>query len=326
MMLARHAEDLYWAGRYLERAQDTARVLDVIYHASVTSPVLGDDRRWHQTLDVLLLAQRYGECHDTVDGRRVMDLCILDRGTPSSLIALVDNVRENIRKVRELLSSELWEVVNDSWLALHARDLVRETEQHPAGLLGWVRTQSHAIVGVAVETMPRDETSAFLFLGAQLERAMITCRLLRSMGLPFLESATTTVGDWLLLLRCCAGAEAYLRSGGGSRTPTEVLRFLAFDPAFPRSLRHTIGECTAHVRRLTGSPDDSRAARLLGRLQAKLQFADLDEWVADGLPRTLDDLHQELSAVNAAIGARFFRQGDPDELQSQIVPAGGRFS
>ncbi|MCB0994413.1 MAG: alpha-E domain-containing protein [Acidimicrobiales bacterium] len=320
MMLARHAEDLYWAGRYLERAQDSARILDVTYHAAVTSPV-GDDLRWARTLDVLLSAEDYRARHEEVDGRDVMRMCILDRDAPSSIVRLLADVRQNVHASRELLSSELWEVVNDTWLALHRRDIARDTEQHPAGLLAWVKTQCQAIVGVAVETMPSDETLRFVFLGTQIERAMLTCRLVRCTGVPLLD-AGADLGEWLVLLRSCAGAEAYLRAGGAGRDTADVLRFLLFDPDFPRSLRHAIGSCGDHVTDLTGSPDGSRAARLLGRLHAQLQFGDLEEWLDSGLGGELDRLHTQLLQIDGAIATRFFRQLEPLNLQSQTVPAG----
>lgn len=320
MMLARHAEDLYWAGRYLERAQDTARVLDVVYHASVTSPI-GEDTRWAQTLDVLLVRAEYDRVHPSVEGRRVMEMCVHAADSPNSIVRLLGEVRANVHQTRELVSSELWEVVNDTWLALGRRDVARDTEQHPAGLLGWVKTQCQAIVGVAVETLPRDDALRFVFLGAQLERAMLTCRLVRCMAVPLVATGAA-LGDWLQLLRACAGAEAYLRAGGAGRETTEVLRFLLSDPSFPRSLRYAVQSCGEYVSELSDSPEGSRPARLLGRLQAELQFGDLEEWVADGLGSSMQRLHQQLAAIDRAISARFFGQHEVLGLQHQLVPAG----
>jgi hypothetical protein len=121
MMLARHAEDLFWAGRYLERAQDAARILDVAYHAAVTSPQGSVDLQLADVLSVLLVAEPYREVHDDIDGRRVLAFCVHDRRNASSVVSLMIAMRENIRRARELLSSEVWEVVNDTYLRLRAR-------------------------------------------------------------------------------------------------------------------------------------------------------------------------------------------------------------
>ncbi len=306
MMLARHAEDLFWAGRYLERAQDAARILDVAYHAAVTSPQGSVDLQLADVLSVLLVAEPYREVHDDIDGRRVLAFCVHDRRNASSVVSLMIAMRENIRRARELLSSEVWEVVNDTYLRLRARNIARDIEQHPSELLGWVKIQTQAIVGVALETMPRDDSLRFLLLGSQIERAAITLRLLRVEAAPLLEQEHPALGSWLQVLRASAGAEAYLRSGGAARPGSDVIGFLLLDPEFPRSVRYAIDRSHEHIAALSPPEELNLPLRLVGLLHAELDFADASEIVAGDLPATLAGLHDQVFEVSDAVALRFF--------------------
>jgi uncharacterized alpha-E superfamily protein len=311
-MLARHAEDLFWAGRYLERAQDAARILDVAYHAAVSSPQGTVDLQLADVLSVLLVAESYREVHDDIDGRRVLSFCVHDRRNASSVVSLVFAVRENIRRARELLSSEVWEVVNDTYLRLRARNIARDIEQHPSELLGWVKIQSQAIVGVALETMPRDDALRFLLLGSQLERAAITLRLLRVEAAPLLDRESPSLSAWLQVLRACAGAETYLRAGGAARPGSDVIGFLLLDPEFPRSVRYAIDRSHEHIAALSPPEELNLPLRLVGLLHAELDFADATEIVEGDLPRTLGALHDQVFDIGEAVGSRFFPR--PAEL------------
>jgi len=174
-VLARLAENLFWAGRYIERAEDTARMVDVTYHTQLESPYGEVELAWQQLLDVLHLRAAYGA---PIEPLTVMRFLVLDADHPGSITASVTRARENIRSVRELVSTELWEAVNDLHLALDARDLGRELSEQPFELFRTVRRMSMTIYGVASETMPRDEGWRFMALGRLLERAEMTCRLI----------------------------------------------------------------------------------------------------------------------------------------------------
>ena len=125
-MLARLAEDLYWAGRYLERVQHTARVLDVTTEGVFTSPSVDQREIWDRALSTLVLEAAFRERFDTVDNATVSGFCVIDTDNPGSLASLIRALRENVRRVRELVSSELWESVNDLYLRFFATDLARD--------------------------------------------------------------------------------------------------------------------------------------------------------------------------------------------------------
>lgn len=321
MMLGRHAEDLFWAGRYLERVQDTARILDVAHQWAVTSPSLGPNDRWGDVAAVLLHA---GDGHgDVLAGPAVMAHSIADPNNPDAIFSLLDQARENIRRVRELLSSELWEAVNDAWLSMHdGHDVEYDIAHHPSLFLSAVKTRCQTIVGVAAETMSRDEALRFLTLGSHLERAAFTCRVVDVYARPLLDQ-NRQLGEWLHVLRTCAGAEAYLRRGGAGLPEDDVVRFLMLDPTFPRSAAFAIAESAAQVAAL--DPDGrSRPSLVLGRLDAELRFADLDEWMSADLATVLGGIHERVLAAAEAVAGRFFGRTDLDPFQIQAVSAGGR--
>lgn len=320
MMLGRHAEDLYWAGRYLERVQDTARILDVTHQWAISSPVTGSANHWNDVAAVLMLP----EVAD-LDPSSVMRVAITDADNPNAIYSLLDQARENVRRVRELLSSELWEAVNDVWLSMHdGQDVNYDIEHHPSLVLGGVKTRCQTIVGVAAETMPRDDALCFLRLGSHLERAAFACRVVNVYARPLLDQSRS-LGEWLHVLRICAGAEAYLRRGGAGLPEADVVRFLMLDESFPRSATHAVKECFDLVSTLDPS-GRSRPSLLLGRLVAELQYAELDEWLGDDFGAVLDAVHAAIIESSDAVAARFFGRTELDPFQIQAVSAGGSAS
>ncbi|HMK10482.1 MAG TPA: alpha-E domain-containing protein, partial [Acidimicrobiales bacterium] len=177
-MLARHAESLFWMGRYMERAEDTARMLDVTYHGLLESPPEEATRAWLDLLAVLSLDQAFAERHDEITAGLVSEFLVLDDKNPGAIVSAVGRARENARSVRELISTELWEAVNTFWLELLARNLRADIEEQPYELYGLVKRRCQMVNGVTSETMPRDDGWRFLMLGWMLERAEMTCRLL----------------------------------------------------------------------------------------------------------------------------------------------------
>jgi uncharacterized alpha-E superfamily protein len=146
-VLARLAENLFWAGRYVERAEDTARMVDVTYHTLLESPYGEAERAWAQLLDVLHLNELYGD--GPLGSEEVVRFLVLDPDNPGSITTSIARARENTRSVRELVSSELWEAVNDLHLALGTRDLRRDLEEQPYELFRDVRNACMTIYGVA---------------------------------------------------------------------------------------------------------------------------------------------------------------------------------
>ncbi|MEY3019653.1 MAG: hypothetical protein RLZZ272_637 [Actinomycetota bacterium] len=320
-MLARLAENLFWAGRYVERAEDTARMVDVTYHTLLESPIVEVERSWEQLLDVLHLREAYGP--RPLDPVEVMRFLVLDASTPGSILASVAQARENVRSVRELVSSELWETVNDLQLALASRDLRRELAEQPSGLLRLVRDASMTIYGVASETMPRDVGWRFMALGRLLERAEMTCRLIdvRYGQLEALAGPTrrdpsganrargadrADFHHWVAVLKSASAFEAYRRRYRASMDPVDVVEFLLLAEDLPRSVLFCLNSSMRQLEALAeGRP--SRALRLLGRSTSSLKYRDVGELLDVGLHDLLEEVQDRIARVAEAVADEFFR-------------------
>lgn len=327
-MLARLAEDLYWAGRYLERLQHTARVLDVTTESVLTSPQVDQREIWERALATLVLEHAFAERHATVDGLTVTGFCVIDPENPGSVASLIRALRENVRRVRELVSSELWESVNDLYLRFAAADVRRDLDEHPAQLYGFVKSAAHAVIGVAVETMSRDDAAQFFELGIHMERAGTTTRVLGTQAAALERRDKTGLEAWAPVLRTCAARETFVRTGRPADARS-VANLLLFSPVFPRSVRHSVGVADAHVTQLldaaahaatgTGAEEHPLVARRLGRLRGRLDYGDVAEVMATGLGATAASLEADLRTVHQAVAERFFHHTAAGDLQIQEV-------
>jgi uncharacterized alpha-E superfamily protein len=331
-MLARLAENLFWAGRYVERAEDTARMVDVTYHTLLESPSGEVAASWAQLLEVLQLRQAYGD--RPLDPVEVVHFLVLDRNDPGSITTSIGAARENIRSVRELVSSELWEAINDLHLALGRRDLRRDLADQPFELFGHVRRACMTIYGTASETMPRDDGWRFMALGRMLERAEMTCRLIDvrfgqleaqagpSQRLALVRSADpaaeTPVDEvprgadradfhaWIAVLKSASAFEAYRRRYRASMDPADVVEFLLLAPDLPRSVVFCLTSAQRLLQDLSGGRP-SRAVRRLGRASASLQYRDVGELFEVGLHEFLAEAQDRINRVADDVAEEFFR-------------------
>jgi uncharacterized alpha-E superfamily protein len=307
-MLSRHAEDLFWAGRYIERAEDTARLLDVTYHGLLESPLADASAAWRELLEVLSLEQRFAERHAAVTGAGVSEFLVLEGANPGAITSAVSRARENARNVRERISSELWEAINTFHLELRGRDLREDLERQPYQLYALVKNRCQTIAGVASETMSRDDGWRFLLLGRMLERAEMTCRLLSvRFGTQASSGLHADVHYWMAVLKSVAAFEAYLKVKRAEIERTDVLEFLLLSREFPRSVLFCLRASERELSQLGGGRQPSRPERLLGRLRADLEFSDVGEMLEHGLPDALETLQDGILAVADAVAAQFFR-------------------
>lgn len=320
-MLARLAENLFWAGRYTERAEDTARMVDVTYHTLLESPEGEVAHAWHQLLDVLHLRASYPGSLE--DPEEVMRFLVLDPTNQGSITAAIAQARENVRSVRELVSSEMWEAVNELHLVLASRDLERELADEPYELFRTVRRMSMTIYGVGSETMPRDDGWRFMALGRLLERAEMTCRLidvryaqLEAITGPSRRLAGATgeaargpdrsdFHHWIAVLKSASAFEAYRRRYRASMDPADVVEFLLLEPDLPRSVLFCLRSAMSQLEVLCdGEP--MLAMRQLGRATASLAYRDVSELFDVGLHELLGEVQDQVASVAAAIADSFF--------------------
>jgi uncharacterized alpha-E superfamily protein len=306
-MLSRIAESLFWIGRYVERADDTARILDAFLARVLEDPWLDEDEACRSLLAVLGSAPPHDGRLTTGD---VLELLGFDVENASSIAGSLNAARENARGARETISSEMWECLNVTWHALPAR---RVSAEHlgPALFLGFVRERAAVLTGLAESTMSRDDGWRFLVLGRNLERVDMTARLL---SIRAVTGDTGTADQWRTVLRACGADESFLRTHGGHVVGQRVAEFLLLDRLFPRSALHALTEAEeclgalAPATERAGMADPAR--RPVGQARTRLEYADVAT-LLDDLPGHLLALQRACAAASAAITTRYFDQTTP---------------
>ncbi len=313
-MLARHAEDLFWAGRYLERAEDTARLLDVTYHGLLEGGASDGPMAWQEVLDALQLSHAFHARHRTVTAVAVEDFLVLDERHSSSIVAAIGRARENARNVREHLSTELFEALNSTYLELRAEGREAEFAAHPHEFYRRVRSRCQLVAGAAAETMARLDAWRFFLLGRLIERAEMTCRLLRVRApLAQRSDAHDEIHYWLVLLNAVSALEAYARRYGAEIAPKQVLEFLVFSPDFPRSVLFCLRAAETQLRALEGGVAAPSVQRALSRLRADLEYQDLSMLLAHGAEDALDRTREGIARVAERIESCYFASGPSPE-------------
>lgn len=314
-MLSRTAESVYWMSRYLERAANVARVVGVNLNLEIDLSGLAEEQ-WFPMVQVggdeSVFAERYG----APTRSNVIEFLTIDRTNPNSIASCVAAARENARTVREIISSEVWQEINEFYLDVTAPEARRFALHDAVRFFGSVTRACHVVAGTKSETMEHGEAWNFGRLGRFIERADQTSRILDVKYFLLLPS-TSDIGrpvddlQWSALLRSASGFEAYRRAHGLVSSES-VVAFLLFDRAFPRSVGYCVTQADFSLHGVTGTPMRrfaNRAEQLLGRLASELDYTDAAEVVAGGLHEFIDGLQDRLNQVGDAITATFFRQG-----------------
>lgn len=300
-MLSRIAESLYWLGRYFERAEDTARILDVHFHLLLEDRWVDEEAAGRALLEVM---GRPIAADLACDSVMVTGALAFDASYSGSIVSSLQAAWENARGAREAVSSEMWECVNSTHENLKAA-VARATGQMPHGFFGWVKERCAVFSGLSESTMSRDECWRFLVLGRSLERADMTTRLLSAR-----YAETWGQAGWVTTLRCCSAYEAYLRTYQSEVDGSSASQFLVLDRLFPRSLYATVRQaesCLVEIEPSAGRPGmDDLARRQLGQARAQLEFSSPTDLDAD-LPSRLAYVQKRCSEASAAISEKYFR-------------------
>lgn len=318
-MLSRVADAIYWMSRYVERAENVARFVDVNLHLALDFPEAG--AQWEPlvatTGDSEMFATRYGEASRD----NVLMFLTFDRECPNSIISCLALARENARSVREIISSEMWEQVNYAYLMV--MEAARRPElalEAPHDFFTQVKQASHLFVGTTYLTMSHSEAWHFARLGRLLERADKTSRILDVKYFLLLPQPTdvgTTLDalHWGALLRSASAFEMYRKRHGGI-TPGKVVEFLILDRKFPRSVRYCLEKGERSLHAITGAALGTwtnGAERELGRLTSELSYAETKEILGRGLHEFIDDLQQRLNYVSGSVYETFFAMKPLDQ-------------
>ncbi len=296
-MLSRIAESLFWIGRYIERSDGTARILDVHLQLLLEDPWIEEDLACRSLLSVM--GSEAPE--DTALTRQdVLSILAVDRSEPASIAYSLGAARENARRAREIVSTELWECLNTT----RARMPRKVSSDKVHEFFAWVRERSALAVGIIESATSRDEAWQFFTLGRSIERADMTARLLAT------RSLTEASGpSWTTILRSCGAYEAYLRTYRGVPSARNAAEFLLLDRLFPRSILFSVTRAENCMREL--EPRSARvgvsdqAQRLLGQIRSELEYRPIAEILED-LTMHMDNVQEATSAASEAIRQRYF--------------------
>ena len=302
-LLSRIAETIFWTGRYIERADDTARMVDVYVHRMLEGPRANE----HAGCGALLAVLGMPPSEDIrLDIGVTLDQLAYDQQNPSAVAGAVMAARSGARSVRGVISSEMWECLNVTGLGLPGQ---RKTAERlgPHLYLQFIRERAALFFGLADSTMSHDDAWRFLVLGRSLERVDMTARLL-------LAPLSAGEPDWPMLLHACGAYESFIRTRSWTAGPGQVAAFLVLDRLFPRSVLHTLAtaeECLAAL-----DPDPVRAGmgdparRPIGRLRTMLEYAD-PQMLPGQLGELVGTLQQICLDATQAITERYFTYGQP---------------
>jgi uncharacterized alpha-E superfamily protein len=300
--------------RYMERAENTARMLDVNYQTSLLPQSAAvSEQGWRGLLSISELSEIFYERYGAIEARKVMQFMVRDESNPSSIVSCLRAARENARAVRGALTTEVWETTNQTWLEFNR--MVREGcfERDPANFFEWVKFRSHLSRGVQVGTMLQDEALHFVRIGTFLERADNTARLL-DVKFHAVESDFYGAADakdqeydfyhWSAILRSVSGFEVYRKVYRNVIQPEKVAELLILRPDMPRSLAASINEVVVNLA-LVANDHSAETQRRAGRLRADLEFNRIDEILTTGLHAYLTQFLDRVSDLGGGISRDF---------------------
>jgi len=313
-MLCRTANELYWMARHIERAENTARLLDVTYRMSLlpyeaVEPGLAWAQPWALPLITSGLATAFYQRFSQLSAENVLRFMVLDSANASSIYCCLRSARESARSVRGAITSEMYEDLNSSWLEMRRQDYDRIQGSGVSEFLEWVKMRSHLFRGVTFGTMLRDEAYHFIRLGTHLERADNTARILDVKYHTLLPSAADVGGavdyyQWGALLRSVSGFESYRKIYSDVITPRRVAELLVLREDMPRSL-HACLNLIHETLEVLCDANSREIERAAGELHARLHYGKTDDIIRLGLHEYLMEFLDRISALSAEINSHF---------------------
>lgn len=312
-MLSRTADHLFWMARYTERAENTARMLDVnVQTALLPQSAHAAEQGWRATLGISELQDAYDQKHPKVTPDHVLHFLVRDTTHASSIASCLRAARENARAVRGTLTTEVWETHNTTWLEMHNQLNESEFEHDPSQFFEWVKHRSHLSRGVTFGTMLQDEALYFIRLGTFLERADNTARIL---DVKFHSAATQSREKlrnenqidfyyWAAILRSVSAFEIYRKVYRDAITPARVADLLMLHADMPRSLLACLTEVVRNLRMVTDDTHND-TLRFAGKLHAELKFASINDILKEGLHDYLTEFFEHIYELGNRISREF---------------------
>ena len=315
-LLARDAECIFWLARFVERAENLARILEV-------NETYSRDRRgsqdWLSIVQLNADEERFAESHAKASGEAVLRFYLSDAANPTSIVSVLANARENARALRPLISTEMWVQLNIFYNRVKAIEAGTLMPGSVSRVLAEIKEACQTFTGVTEGTFFRDQAWYFYRLGRYIERADQTTRLLDTkyhlLTRPGAAASAGEVGQWHAVLRSASGYHAFRRVHSSDLTAARVAGFLLFNPAFPRSVYLCLREVEAalvEVKSRFSLRAGNDVAEGLDQLRTILVARPIEEILASGLHEFIDFLQRYLIVVTIRLSAAFFSQKAED--------------
>lgn len=325
-MLNRNAEALFWIGRYMERAENHARLIDVHYHqqldmdmdeAKPESAIWETDHKWSRIVDSLGSSEAYEAQYGRYNERDVLFYTTLDRDNSNSLISCISHARGNLRTLREKVPSELWDTINAFYLWLRDRQPAELLEESPHLFFNRIKQWTAMFQGVSQSVMPRENEWHFIECGRYLERSENTLRIIKAVGNAIGgEASGTGIYSYLqAVLRSVSGYQVFRRYYADGMVVETIVEFVILNEVFPRSIRYALHSLDEHMRNIELQDKGLRTAhervlRLVGKVKADLDMLEREDLLIDRYGLVVAHLLDACQQLGTAFAKTFFRMGE----------------
>ncbi|MDX2109568.1 MAG: alpha-E domain-containing protein [Verrucomicrobiota bacterium] len=323
-MLCRVADSLFWMSRYIERAENTARLMDVNLQMVLESEQAGGEgwkAHWEAILRSTGDLDLFNQHFNHVDSASVTEFLTFSLDNPSSVISCINAARENARQIRDQITSEMWEVINRLYLSLKGQNALTVWNQGPTEFYNQIKEFTHLFHGLTDSTFPRGTGYEFMRAGTFLERAEKTGRILDIkywIVLPSLHEVGGAVdlSQWAALLRATSALDAYRWEYVREIEPCNVAELLVLSRKFPRSIRFCLEQYDTAIHNISKCPQthySNEAERLSGKLLSDLNYTTADEIITLGIHEFLESVQAKLGQLGIELNERymFFPVVDP---------------
>ncbi len=310
-MLSRTAAHAYWMARYMERAENAARILNIMHLMSLLPKIAREGvREWNAPLNITGTLSEFSARYADVNATNVLYFMTFDRDNPFGIFESVFRARENARSIREKITTEMWESLNATWLEMKKAREEHTNDRDYGRFFEWIKERSHLFRGVTHGTILRDDTFLFLKMGTFIERADSTARILDVKYHILLPSPQDVGGavdyyQWAALLRSVSAFESYRKVYRDVITPIRVAEMLVLREDMPRSLHACLDEILEILTVINGAAG-TEARRKAGEMHARLHFGEIREIFAHGLHEYLTDFLKRITVLSQEIHARYF--------------------
>jgi len=306
-MLSRVASNVYWMARYIERAENTARLINVNTHLLLDLPK-GIQLGWEPIIDIVSSRQEFYEHYQTADERSVVKFMVMDAKNPSSIISSLAMARENARTIRDIIPREAWEEINEQYLNAKSNSQSVLTHRHRYDYLRAIILDAQTVTGILAGTMTHDIGYSFLRMGRNLERADMTSRIIDVRSATLLPDVKEDLSpfenlQWVSVLKSLTAYQMYRREMRSRVRRPDVLKFLLHEEDFPRAFNHTLKTVEQCVLQL---PQNEAALKLVESLHQKLLSAEPQELKQEKLHEFIDELQLGLVKIDNCISETYF--------------------